>query len=97
MLRKLSAIILIVGILFVVGCSTHIHKVGNGAQGNDMMEMRQWYVLFGLVPLNEVNTQAMAGEANDYEIKTEHTVLDFVINIFTGVVSVNSRTVTVRK
>ena len=41
MLRKLSAIVLVVGILFVVGCSTHIHKVGNGAQGNDMMEMRQ--------------------------------------------------------
>ena len=39
------------------------------------------------------NTQA----ATDYEIRTESTVLDFIINIFTGVVSVNFRTVTVRK
>lgn len=97
MLRKLSVIGLIVGILFVVGCATHIHKVGNGAQDNDIMEARQWYVLFGLVPLNEVNTQAMAGGANDYEIKTEHTALDIVISLFTGVVTVDSRTVTVRK
>ena len=97
MLRKVSAIVLIVSILFVVGCSTHIHKVGNGPQGNDMTEVRQWYVLFGLVPLNEVNTQSMAGGTTDYEIKTEHTVLDFVIGIFTGLVSIHSRTVTVTK
>jgi hypothetical protein len=97
MLRKFSAAVLIVGILFVIGCSMHVHKVGNGAQGNDMMEARQWYVLFGLVPINEVNTNAMAGAATDYEIRTGHTVFDFIINIFTSVVSVNSRTVTVRK
>ena len=96
MLRKLSVVVLIVGILFVVGCATHIHKVGNGAQGNDMMEARQWYVLFGLVPLNEVNTQAMAGGANDYEIRTTQTVLDSIITSITSVL-VSSRTVTVRK
>jgi hypothetical protein len=97
MLRKFSAAVLIVGILFVIGCATHVHKVGNGAQGNDMMEARQWYVLFGLVPINEVNTNAMAGAATDYEIRTVQTALDVIINIFTGVISVNSRTVIVRK
>jgi hypothetical protein len=97
MLRKLSVVVLIVGILFVIGCATHVHKVGNGAQGNDMMEARQWYVLFGLVPINEVDTNAMAGEATDYEIMTQHTGLDVIINIFTGAISINSRTVIVRK
>jgi hypothetical protein len=97
MLRKFSAAVLIVGILFVIGCSMHVHKVGNGAQGNDMMEARQWYVLFGLVPINEVDTNAMAGEATDYEIMTQHTGLDVIINIFTGAISINSRTVIVRK
>ena len=62
-----------------------------------MMMARQWYVLFGLVPINEVNTNAMAGAATDYEIMTQHTGLDVIINIFTGVISVNSRTVIVRK
>ena len=53
MLKKLSAIVLIVGILLVIGCSAHIHQVGNGPQGNDIVEERQWYVLFGYVPSNE--------------------------------------------
>ena len=100
MIRKFSAAVLILGILFVIGCSTHVHKVGNGAQSNDMNDMietRQWYVLFGLVPINEVDTNAMAGEATDYEITTELTAIDIIINLFTGVVSVGSRTVTVRK
>lgn len=97
MLKKLPAVVLILGILFVVGCSTHVHKIGNGAQGNDMIESRQWYVLWGFVPLNQVDSKSMAGAATDYEITTEHTALDFVINIFTGLITVHSRTVTVRK
>ncbi len=97
MLRKCLAVALILGIFAVIGCSTHIHKVGNGAQGNDMMMQRQWYVLFGLVPLNEVDTNAMAGGATDYHIMTQHTPLDIVINLFTGAISVHSRTVVVRK
>ena len=97
MLKKCLAVVLILGVLFLIGCATHIHKVGNGAQGNDMMVQRQWYVLFGLVPINIVDTNAMAGGATDYEIITQHTPIDIVINMFTGVISVNSRTVAVRK
>ena len=97
MLRRFSAAVLIMAIMFVIGCSTHVHKVGDGPQGNDMIESRQWYVLFGLVPINNVDTNAIAGEATDYEITTEYNLIDFVIGIFTGVVSIGSRTVTVRK
>lgn len=97
MLKKLSALVLIAGILLVIGCSAHIHRVGNGPQGNESIEARQWYVLYGLVPINEVNTHAMAGNAMDYEIATSQTALDIIISLFTGVVSVHSRTVTVRK
>ena len=97
MFTKISAVFLIVGMLFVIGCSTHIHKIGNGAQGADLVEARQWYVLFGLIPLNEVDTNAMAGDATDYEITTQSTPLDIIINIFTGYISVSSRTVSVRK
>ena len=97
MLQKCLAVVLILGVLLLIGCAAHVHKVGNGAQGNDIMMERQWYVLYGLVPINEVDTNAMAGEATDYEIMTQHTGLDVIINIFTGVISVNSRTVIVRK
>jgi len=94
-------IILLLSITLIIcllaGCAAHIHKVGQGAQGAQKTEARQWYVLWGLVPINEVDTQKMAEGATDYTIKTEHTALDVIINIFTTYVSVVSRTVTVTK
>ncbi|MBN1756450.1 hypothetical protein JW877_09595 [bacterium] len=81
----------------LMSCAAHHHKVGNGAQGNQVVAARSWYILWGLVPLNEVDSQAMAGGAADYEIHTEVSPLDFVISILTGIVTVNSRTVTVTK
>ena len=97
MFRKLSAVLLIVGILFVIGCATHTHVVGKGAQGTDMIESRQWYVLWGVVPINDVDTQVMAGEAIDYEIMTEVNLLDAIINTVLSEISIYCRTVTVRK
>ena len=97
MFKKLSAVLLIVGMLFVIGCATHTHVVGNGAQGTDIIESRQWYVLWGMVPINDVDTAAMAGEATDYEIITEVNLLDAVINTVLSEVSIYCRTVTVRK
>ena len=97
MFKKLSALLLIVGMLFVIGCASHMHTVGKGAQGTDMIESRQWYVLWGLVPINEVDTQAMAGGATDYNIITEVNVLDAIINAFVGSATIYCRTVTVLK
>lgn len=97
MLKRCSAVLLILGVLLIIGCSAHVHTVGNGPQGNTVTEARQWYILFGYMPLNAVDTNAMAGEATDYEIRTEQKGIDIIISLFTGVVSVHSRTVTVRK
>jgi hypothetical protein len=84
-------------LISIVGCSAHIHKVGNGAQMGYKQQERQWYVLWGLVPINDVDTHAMAADATDYTIKTEQSALDVIINIFTGMITIYSRTVTVEK
>ena len=97
MFRKLSAVFLIAAMLFVIGCAAHTHKVGNGAQGTDVIEARQWYILWGLVPINDVDTNAMAGEATDYEITTQATALDVIISAVLSEISINCRTVTVQK
>lgn len=97
MFTKLSATFLIVGMLFVIGCASHTHVVGNGAQGIDTMEARQWYVLWGLVPINEVDSHVMAGGAMDYEITTQLSAVDVVINAVGTYVSVYCRTVKVAK
>lgn len=97
MFRTLSAVFLIAAMLFVIGCSAHVHTVGKGAQGYDVTEARQWYIVWGLVPINDVDTNAMAGEATDYEITTLYTPIDFIIGVVAGSVTISSRTVSVRK
>jgi hypothetical protein len=96
MYKKIIALFIICTFLFS-GCYTMTHKVGNGAQGNTTTEERAWYILWGLVPINNVDSQAMAGGASDYTIVTQATVVDVIIGAFTGIVTVAPRTVKVTK
>ncbi|MFH1374560.1 MAG: hypothetical protein ABII79_12270 [bacterium] len=96
-MRKVVAVFMLAVMVFIVGCAAHTHVVGGGAQGNETSQERQWYILFGIVPLNNVETDVMAAGENDYTIKTEQSALDFIMNIFTGLITVSSRTVTVSK
>ena len=96
MLRRCLATVLILAILLVMGCAGHIHNVGNGPQGNEIKMARQWYLLYGLVLLNTVDTNAMASPATDYEIRTGFTVADLLVFYFTGGI-LGSRKVVVRK
>lgn len=98
MLRKsVMLVIALIVLLSLMACSTHIHRVGRGPQTGQEIEARQWYILWGLVPLNDVNTHQLVEGATDYEIKTEQSFLDVIMNIFTGSITVYSRTVTVKK
>jgi hypothetical protein len=97
-MKKLVAAILLVVFCFVlVGCFTIRHQVGNGAQTGVQVEKKQWFILWGLVPLNNVDTNQMSGGATDYTIKTEFSVVDVIIGIFTGYVTIYPRTVTIIK
>lgn len=97
MKRCTASMGLVLVMALLLGCAAHTHIVGQGAQGGQEVQKRQWYVLFGLVPINSVETDIMAAGASDYTIDTKQSFLDVVINIFTGAVSVYSRTVTVTK
>jgi hypothetical protein len=87
----------LLAVMLLAGCSAHTHIVGDGAQGMQKMEQRQWYILWGLVPMNDVDTHAMAGNATDYTIHTEASVIDILIGMVAGIVTIGSRTVTVTK
>jgi hypothetical protein len=98
MIKKIISLLLIgVFVALMVGCAAHVHTIGKGPQKGEYTEARQWYILFGLVPLNTVDTAEMAEDATDYEIKTENSALDIIMNIFTSYISVTSRTVTVTR
>jgi len=105
--NKLITITLIISMLFI-SCATHLHTVGYGPQTGVKATARQYYLLWGLVPLNTVDTNEMAGtdidgkQIKDYEIKTQtgpiDIVLAFGLGVFTygiGPVIIQSRTVTV--
>jgi len=96
-MKKVVALILIIGLIMMLGCAAHVHKVGVGAKKGITVQKRQWYALWGLAPLNEIDTRTMAGDAKDYEIKTEASAVDIIINIFTSYITITSRTVTVTK
>jgi hypothetical protein len=84
-------------VVLLAGCSAHTHRVGAGARGVDKTEDRQWYILWGLVPLNDVDSADMAEGATDYTVHTEASAIDVLINLVTIIVTVNARTVTVTK
>ena len=107
--NKLITITLIISMLFI-SCATHLHTVGYGPQTGAKVTSRQFYLLYGLVPLNSVDTNEMAGidlngnYITDYEIKTQtgpiDIVLAFGLGLFTygiGPAIIQSRTVTVTK
>ena len=79
------------------GCYTQIHKVGSGAAGSNITKQQQWFALWGLVPITQVDSNAMAAGATNYEVRTEHTAIDVIIGIFTSFVTIYPRTVTVTK
>lgn len=96
-MKKIIMALCIISLLVLSACATHIHKIGAGSSQGQATEARQWYVLWGLVPLNNVDSAQMAGGAANYEIKTELSPIDWVFNLFTGIVTIHSRTVTVTK
>ena len=96
-MKKVVVMMMIVSSLFLIGCSTHVHTVGTGPQTGQVETARQWYILWGLMPLNTVDVGAMAGGEANYEIKTSTTALDIIIGIPAFYVTGKSRTVTVTK
>lgn len=95
-MKKLIPVLLIVVIAFG-GCYTQTHIVGQGAKTGAVETERSWFILFGLVPLNKVDSKSMAKGAEDYTIVTQMTALDWIISVFTEIVTIQCMTVQVTR
>ena len=84
-------------VFLLSSCMSLTHVVGTGASSGVTSEKKQWYALWGLVPINEVNSKAMAEGASNYTINSKGKFIDYVISAFTSAVSVNVQTITVQK
>lgn len=79
------------------GCFSMRHTVGNGGTGQSKVATKQWFLLWGLVPLTDVDGGKMAGGATDYTIQTQYSFVDWLISIATQWVTIYPMTVTVTK
>ena len=98
-MKKLG-LTLSVSILLLSACSTHSHVIGNGPQTGVTETARQYYILFGLVPLNKVDTNSMIDGATDYKLETGTRGMDVLISGAAGMIvptTISSRTVKVTK
>ncbi len=81
----------------VLACTTHEHIVGTGASTGFTESTKQWYLLWGLIPLNSVDTKAMSGGSENYKIVTQTSIVDAILSGFGSAVSLQVRTVQVIK
>ena len=79
------------------GCHVHQHRVGGGPVGAGEDSMRQYYLLFGLVSLNEVDSQRLTRDLTSYEITTEFAWTDMFLLPLLLPLTVTTRTVTVAR
>ena len=100
MKNKVITIMISMWLLLLTACSTHTHVVGNGPSTGITESKRQYYVLFGLVKLNSVDTNAMIGDATDFQIESKYGFVDYLIAGLAGAIvpaGFHARTVTVTK
>ena len=96
-MMKKTVITVLCTAMLLSGCATHRHVIGKGAQGDQEITDMQWYVLYGAVPMNRVDTRKMADETTDYEIRTGYSPVALIINCFASIVTLHCRDVTVKK
>lgn len=97
-MKRVMCLVLVLALAWgSLGCYTMKHTIGTGPQTGVESSDRQWYILWGLVPLGRVDGGDIAGGAQNYRITTKIGVVDIVLNIFTGLFSIYSQTVIVER
>jgi hypothetical protein len=66
-------------------------------QADKVLKQKQWYALWGAVPINEVDSKEMAGDSENYTIITKFTFGDYLISFFTSAASITVQTVVVKR
>ncbi len=76
---------------------SHRHTVGVGPTGLGEESTRQYYIFFGLLAFNEVDSLRMSGGLNGYTVETSYTFTDLLLMPVLLPFTATSRTVTVQK
>ena len=97
--KIVSLVLLLAAIITLAGCFTI--RVGGKAElapsteeGTKIVHKRCWYALWGLVPISDNSTDPIIPTTvKKVRVETKYTVPDFLINIFTIIVTIETFTV----
>ncbi len=78
------------------GCVYHRHDVGLGATGTGVATDRQYYLLFGLVDVYDIDTRRLAPELTSYTVETQFGWTDLLLAPLLLPLTVTTRTVVVK-
>ena len=102
---NLKSIIALCSIAVILSsCDATMHTVGSGGKGNCKREgqydakKKQWYIFWGALPLNHVDSKTLAGGAENYTIRTTKSLGDLLIAIpGSYLLGIHSQTIRVSK
>ncbi len=85
-------------------CNATMYTVGTGGKGNcksaDQFdaEKKQWYLFWGLLPLNKVDSKDLVGGTQNYTVRTTTDIVDgFISAVGSYFLGVRSQTIRVSK
>ena len=85
--RKVIIVISLGIIIMFSSCMATMHTVGTGGKGNCKekgqydAKKKQWYLFWGALPLNKVDSKELAGGTQNYTVRTTTSLGDFLIAI----------------
>ena len=94
--KLVSLIVLLAVIMSIAGCYTI--RIGGKAElapsteeGTKIAQKRCWYILYGLVPISDNSTDPIIpASVKKVRVETKYKVSDFLINLFTGLVTIET-------
>ena len=97
-MKKISLLFLLIVFMGATfSCTKTRLIVGEGSKSGIVNSQKNWYILWGAVPIIEANQEELIGDAKNYEYVTETDLLDSIINAAGIMLSVGTRTVKVIK
>jgi hypothetical protein len=102
---KVNSLVVLFGLsILFSSCNATMHTVGTGGKGDCKTagqydaKKKQWYLFWGLLPLNKVNSKDLANGSQNYTIRTTTTFVDGLISIPGGyLLGLRSQTIRVSK
>lgn len=64
--------------------TTSISLANSNAECSILKEFKQWYILFGSVPISEIKTDEMFLEDGQYRVYTKATLADSILSVVLG-------------